>query len=235
MLTVKERHQIERDARSGSIYQYLKDNGYVDETGTRTMSIPEVRKSLADCNDTQMRCVSLRDLYYVFKKYNIKGRKPGRKPMTEIVDEFDIPPKIDPDEENSTEEMPAIIPNKDYKGPEIAGISAKFRHFRENKFDNSFEAYQKGLNVKVASYPVYRQEPKSPQDTKQYQAVSHEPTVTKIAEVQNDLVMAKVGTFHPVEDDQADEDRSSTEAEEVFNQVKPKKIHRVIRQPRSVA
>jgi hypothetical protein len=86
MLTVKERHQIERDSRAPYIYEALKREGLVDEaTNTRNISLKEIYAYIK-ANDVKIGgkdCpiifVSRADVEYTFKKFEIKGRKAGRK------------------------------------------------------------------------------------------------------------------------------------------------------------
>lgn len=86
MLTVKERHQIERDSRAPFIYEALKREGLVDEsTNTRKMSLKEIYAYIKTNDvkiggkDCPIIFVSRSDVEYTFKKFEIKGRKAGRK------------------------------------------------------------------------------------------------------------------------------------------------------------
>lgn len=86
MLSVIERHQIERDSRAPYIYEALKREGLVDEsTNTRNMSLREIYAYIKT-NDVKIGgdnspiiFVSRADVEYTFKKFEIKGRKAGRK------------------------------------------------------------------------------------------------------------------------------------------------------------
>ena len=98
MLTVKERHQIERDSRAPYIYEALKREGLVDETNLRTKSLKEIYAYIKTNDvkiggkDCPIIFVSRADVEYTFKKFEIKGRKAGRKVKSVKADtDADLP------------------------------------------------------------------------------------------------------------------------------------------------
>lgn len=96
MISVKERHQIERSSRAPYIYEAIKREGLVDEaTNTRNMSLREIYAYIKT-NDVKIGgdnspiiFVSRADVEYTFKKFGIKSRKAGRK-TSKSVDKADV-------------------------------------------------------------------------------------------------------------------------------------------------
>lgn len=92
--TIKERHDIEREAKKDSIYAFLRAKGLVDDTNTRTASLRDIyeiirtSEEILDGINMPVWAVTRADLEYVFKAMNVAGRKAGR-PKKEVKNEGD--------------------------------------------------------------------------------------------------------------------------------------------------